>query len=517
MSELTKRRSMTADAGSSTPHENPALNDATALSAEILTPAELAAIGATMRQAPATSLAPAESRPARPASRQAPRSSSHACRVLFAPETINIAEVTRGIEVAKRMPEGVDCVFTGFSPRNRDLIEEAGFEFILQEPLLTDEQARQALDFDQGRGHRHPFTRAMLSQRVTSERELIRRLCASAVVVGVTPSQFISARAESVPLVFVRPFAYSLPHVSIARSYGTTAFLPRTTRRQRVIDRAAAGVFHTVASRVPLPRPFYQVAADHGVDLARNVAGALTADLNLIASAPHLLPQHVEMPAGHRVVGPIYAHLPGPVPPLVARLAEGDQPVVYFAIGSSGNRDLALSVLRGLGHAPCQVVAPVRSYLHEEDLAGLPANVHVTDWLPADRLGEAIDLAITHGGEGTVQTSCTQGWPFIGIPLQFEQRFNVQRCVAFGSARLLPQKQVASTDWAALVRQALADEEMRAKAAQMADLMSGLDGPGQAAQAIMELLEGPGVPTSLTKAIPAGAPSPGPERALAPA
>ncbi len=251
------------------------------------------------------------------------------------------------------------------------------------------------------------------------------------------------------------------------------------------------------------------------MDLARNVAGALTADLNLIASAPHLLPQHVEMPAGHRVVGPIYAHLPGPVPPLVARLAEGDQPVVYFAIGSSGNRDLALSVLRGLGHAPCQVVAPVRNYLHEEDLAGLPANVHVTDWLPADRLGGAIDLAITHGGEGTVH--CTQGWPFIGIPLQFEQRFNVQRCVAFGSARLLPQKQVASTDWAALVRQALADEEMRAKAAQMADLMSGLDGPGQAAQAIMELLEGPGVPTSLAKAIPAGAPSPGPERALAPA
>ncbi|WP_243896145.1 glycosyltransferase [Actinomyces bowdenii] len=509
---------MTASTGVGTPHERPALNDPAVLSAEILTPAELAAIGAAPRRTPTAAPSPAGPWPLRPASHEAPRPSGHACRVLFAPETINIAEVTRGIEVAKRMPEGVDCVFTGFSPRNRELIEEAGFEFILQEPLLTDEQARQALDFDQGRGHRHPFTRTMLSQRVASERALIRRLCASAVVVGVTPSQFISARAESVPLVFVRPFAYSLPHVSIARSYGTTGFLPRTTRRQRVIDRAAAGLFRTVASRVPLPRSFYQVAADHGVDLARNVAAALTADLNLIASAPHLLPQHLEMPAGHRVVGPIFARLPGPVPPLVARLADGDQPVVYFAIGSSGNRDLALSVLRGLGQAPCQVVAPVRNYLHEEDLTGLPANVHVTDWLPADRLGGAIDLAITHGGEGTVQTSCTQGWPFIGIPLQFEQRFNVQRCVAFGSARLLPQKQVASTDWAALVRQALADEEMRARAAQMAGLMSGLDGPGQAARAIMELLEGPGAPTGLPGAAPAGACAalgPTQERALA--
>ena len=239
---------------------------------------------------------------------------------------------------------------------------------------------------------------------------------------------------------------------------------------------------------MPLSRSFHQVAKANGVSLPQGVFAGLTADLNLIASAPHLLPRWLEMPEGHRVVGPVYAHLPGEVPEFVSDLAAGPKPLVYFAVGSSGNRDLVLDVLRGLGRADCQVLAPVRSHLHPEDLETLPLNVHVTDWIPAHQLGDAVDLAITHGGEGTVQTSCAQGWPFIGIPLQFEQRFNVQRCAAFGSARLVSQKEARATDWTALVREALADEVMRSRARRMAELMEGLDGPGRAAEAICELL-----------------------------
>ena len=417
-------------------------------------------------------------------------SQDHACRILFAPETINVAEVTRSIEVAKRMPAGVECLFTGFSPRNRELIEGAGFELILGHPRLSDAQARQALDFDQGRSLRQPFTRAMLSERVAFERDLIRRTCAGAVVIGVTPSQFISARAESVPLVFVRPFAYSLPHLAAARRMRSTGFLPRRTATERAVDALSARAMHAVGTHVPLPSAFYAVARDNGVTLPRGFAAGLTADLNLIATAPHLLPSSLQMPSDHRVVGPVFAHMPGQVPSIVAELARGQDPVVYFAVGSSGNRELVLTVLRGLAGAPVQVLAPVRSYLSADDEAALAPNVHVTDWLPADRLGDAIDLAITHGGEGTVQTSCAQGWPFIGIPLQFEQRFNVQRCVAYGSALLVPQRQASSTHWPTLVGQVLADRGMRSRARHMAARMAGLDGPGQAARAIMDLLEG---------------------------
>ena len=409
-------------------------------------------------------------------------------RVLFAPETFNFAEVTRAIEVARRMPSHVECVFAGFSRCNSEYIRAAGFEFRLLTPYLSEEEGRLALDFDQGRSLHHPFTAQMLAQRVTSERVLLRCLRPDAVVIGVTPSQFISARAECVPLVFVRPFAYSLAHLEAACTVGATGFLPRTTPEECLLDGAAARLLHTVGTWAPLPRAFHQVAKANGVALPRGLFAGLTADLNLIASAPHLLPHWLEMPEGHRMVGPVYAQLTGEVPDIVSDLASGPKPLVYFAVGSSGNRDLVLDVLKGLGQADCQVLAPVRSHLHQEDLEVLPLNVHVTDWIPAHQLGDVVDLAITHGGEGTVQTSCVQGWPFIGIPLQLEQRFNVQRCAAFGSARLMSRKEARRADWAALVRQTLADDRMRSRARHMAELMEGLDGPGRAAEAICELL-----------------------------
>ena len=386
------------------------------------------------------------------------------------------------------MPSDVECVFAGFSRRNSEYIKAAGFEFRLLTPYLSEEEGRLALNFDQGRSLHHPFTAKMLAQRVTSERVLLRSLRPDAVVIGVTPSQFISARAECVPLVFVRPFAYSLAHLEAARTTGATGFLPRTCLEECLADNMAAHALHALGTRVPLPRSFHSVARANGVSLPQGMLAGLTADLNLITTAPHLLPGWLRMPQGHRVVGPVYARLPGELPEFLTDLAAGPQPLVYFTMGSSGNRDLVLAVLAGLGRADCQVLAPVRTHLREEDLETLPRNVHVTDWLPAHELGGAVDLAITHGGEGTVQTSCVQGWPFIGIPLQLEQRFNVQRCVAFGSARLVSRREARRTDWAELVRQALADDGMRSRARRMATLMEGLNGPDRAAEAICELL-----------------------------
>jgi len=408
--------------------------------------------------------------------------------VLFAPESFNLAEVTRAVEVAGRMPDDVECVFAGYVRRFAHVVEDAGFTFRELAPELTDQQIDQLLALDQGRGLRHPFTEAMLRERVANERALIREIQPAAVVIGTTMSQFISARAEGIPLVYVKPFAYSLPHVRHLRA---TGLLPRDTRLQRIIDSAAATAVRQIVPRIPLvPRSFPRVARAHGVTLPRTALRALDADLNLLATAPHLVPEGVELPANYRVVGPIFASLPGEAPSLVSQLAAHPQPLVYFAVGSSGNRDLVRTVLAGLGRAPCHVLAPVGSYLTEDDVAELPGNVHVTDWLPADRLGEAVDLAITHGGEGTVQTSSVQGWPFVGIPLQMEQRFNVQTCVGFGSARLVSARQARRTNWSALVEDALADHDLRYRAARMAELLKGIDGPGTAAASIAALIDG---------------------------
>lgn len=50
--------------------------------------------------------------------------------------------------------------------------------------------------------------------------------------------------------------------------------------------------------------------------------------------------------------------------------------------------------------------------------------------------------SVFHGGEGTVQTACVTGKPFIGIGLQKEQEYNIKCCVDYGNAIQLKRRQV---------------------------------------------------------------------------
>ena len=319
--------------------------------------------------------------------------------LLFAPETLNFAEVTRCVEVARRLPE-FRCVFAGYSERFVSPIREAGFEYRALVPELTDAEAEMAMAFDQGRGLRHPFTISMVQQRVASERALIRELGAEAVVIGTTLSQLISARAEQVPLFYVKPFAYSVPHMTQMRR---TGFLPTGTPGQRFVDRSVAWLFRNFLTRaLPTPKGFRRAAQQAGVAAPRSAIWFIEADVNLVASPPE----------------------------------------------------------------------------------SLPGNVHVTGWIPVHRLGDLVDVAITHGGEGTVQTSCASGWPFAGIPLQVEQRYNVTRCVEFGNARLVGRRKAAKTDWARVVAYLLTNPAMWEAAGRMARLFEGLDGPDRCAGVI---------------------------------
>ena len=111
-----------------------------------------------------------------------------------------------------------------------------------------------AMDLDQGRGLRHPFMVPMVRRRVVSAWALIQKQKADAVVSGTTLNQLISARAEKASLLYVKPFAYSMPHMAQMRR---TGFLPRETTVQRLIDESAARFFRNLVARLlPMPRGF---------------------------------------------------------------------------------------------------------------------------------------------------------------------------------------------------------------------------------------------------------------------
>lgn len=406
--------------------------------------------------------------------------------ILFCPVTFNLAEVTRMIEVARALDPRHRLVFQGYESDFAHLIEDAGFDYRPAEPALTAEGRRQALRFDQGRTLRSPFTDELVAARVDAERRLIREVGADAVVIGTNATSMISARAEGVPLFYPVPFALTRPHVEQARRIG---LVRGTSAPARAADAVATRVLRGAYTRAPLaPRAFARVAVANGVPPLRTIASLLEADHNLLTVMPREL-EGFTLPAGYTRVGPIFARLDGELPPVVAELAADDRPLVYLGLGSSAQRDLALAIVSVLGGLPVNVIAPIAHYLGTT--GGLPPNVHVTGLLPAHRLGRLVDAAVLHGGQGTVQTACAAGIPFVGVGLQPEQVWNVDQCVARGHAIAVSPRRAGTRDLADAVHRLLAEEDMRTTAARVAEEFHQEDGAAATARHIERELTPP--------------------------
>lgn len=405
--------------------------------------------------------------------------------LVFAPMTFNLAETTRMIVVARAMGPGWRCVFQSYEEDYTHLIAEAGFEVRPLGPVLSSQERAQALAFDQGRSLRHPFTTELVRRRVSAERDLVREFGAEAVVMGTNVTSLISARAERVPLFYAVPLALTRPHMAQTGRLGLVA---GDSLLARAGDRTASALLRLLYTRLPLaPRAFRVVAAENGAPAVRTVAQMVEGDVNLLTVMASEL-EGYRLPPGYVRVGPLFAQLPGEVPDEVLELAEGPRPLVYLALGSSGNRRLALGAAKALGDLPVTVLAPIGSFLDPGDRERLPRNVHVVDLLPAHRLGGIVDAAVLHGGQGTVQTSCATGVPFVGMGLQPEQAWNVAVCERAGNAVAVRPRDVGTQRFRTAVHRVLHDPSVRAAAARVRRRYLDEDGPAAAVREITATL-----------------------------
>lgn len=406
-------------------------------------------------------------------------------RVLFAPETFNLGETSRAVEVARELEAlGHEVRFAGYSTRFADHVRDAGFALELLAPELTEKQADQLIAVDQGRSLRHPFTTELVRRRVASEKALMARWKPDGAVIGTTLTLFLSARAAGVPLVYVRPYAMSRSHLARMTTFPATAGTGPWAHR---INRLVGGAVRRIVPRLRWkPGSFRRVAAEEGVTLPPRTVDALDADLNLIAS---LFPAVDGRPLGPRetAVGPIYAQGEGDLPEEIARLADAGRPVVYVGLGSSAGRRLALDILHQLAPLDVEIVSTTGRYLRADDLRDLPGNVHVYGHLPAQKLAGIVHASVIHGGEGTVQTACASGAPFAGIGLQAEQRINLDECVRYGNAVRFSPRDLRRRRLARVVTRLLSDADMAAAARRLRPEAQPV-GAANAAREIVESL-----------------------------
>ncbi len=99
------------------------------------------------------------------------------------------------------------------------------------------------------------------------------------------------------------------------------------------------------------------------------------------------------------------------------------------------------------------------------------------------------DVAVIHGGQGTVQTACWAGTPAVGVAFQFEQQANLDMLARAGMGVRIPLKEFSGELVLAEVERVARDGEYRQNAARIQALMRATDGAANATEAILDLLD----------------------------
>jgi len=154
-------------------------------------------------------------------------------------------------------------------------------------------------------------------------------------------------------------------------------------------------------------------------------------DITLVAEPPGF--SGARLPPDHFYTGPLIPRDEFPLPEEVKNIPR-DKPLIYFAMGSSGTASIVANIVESFRGKPYQVIAPVKFQLSRFSHVDVPANVLVTDWVPALQVNKMADLAVIHGGIGTVMTAALAGKPVVGVGMQMEQVANLAALERLGVA-----------------------------------------------------------------------------------
>ncbi|GIE86410.1 glycosyltransferase [Actinoplanes regularis] len=409
-------------------------------------------------------------------------------RICLLPHCAFLSQTSRMIEIYRALRDrGVTPRVATHGGTYESALRAAGIEYDLTGPRMDEARCARFLREQPSSGPvwQSAYSDDELRTYVLAEAEYFARHRITTAVTGFTLTTTLSTRLAGVRLVsehsasFVPPIferglvpAPSKPFLGL-RSAWLSNRLPSRVRFY-------CGGFNRIAGELGLPR-------------IPSLAALILGDLTLVTEDPSVLGiPRLEIESwrpgrGYRpetrlaVTGPLFAHLPIPIPDEVETFLSGPGPIIYVAITSSPP-SLVRAVVTALRPLAARIL--VAGTVH--DLGDLNDDrVLVGGVLPSHLVMPRVDLAVTAGGQGSVQTAMAAGVPLLGIPLQLEQDLNVTLLERRGAARWLPPRQAGTARLAALARNLLSDSAYRRAAQDIRAAYAASDGPGRAADQIL--------------------------------
>jgi len=393
--------------------------------------------------------------------------------IIFSPTACNLAEVTRALEIAKPCRDSFEIIFVSYGGEFDNLIEKEGFVIRHLEPALTPEKVEHIYRVDQGRKLGYFYSTREVEEQVKNEIALFQKLKPVAVVTGINFSNSISCRVTQTPLIWLTHSTWMMQSMYNAglASYVDMLDLPGI---RLLPERFLTLISKMMLSLVNLyTRPYNKVARRYGLKPFKTMESLWEGDYNLLAEPEEFC--ELELPPTYHYIGPLIGRLDSPIPEDILNLPK-DKPIIYFAMGSSGQPEVIAKIVEGFAGKPYRVITPVKSLLRNLDVK-VPSNVIVTDWLPAHKVNPMADISVIHGGIGTVMTACLAGTPVVGVSMQPEQEFNIDCLVRKGFAIRIRRKRFTPEKLSSAIDQLLADKEAQRKAKEFQKVIQKCDDP----------------------------------------
>lgn len=415
----------------------------------------------------------------------------------FFPLSHNLAETGHAILVAKQYEElGGKAVFFSHGGKYEYLVEDFGYKIVRIKPIYTEKLVKEIVSINRGERKGVPYKESFLREAVGGEIAAYRKTGVKMIVSFVNIPCSISARAAKISLVCISPgggrFSLSIPD-----NYENyfTRLLPQWFKIQFL------NWFSNHSKK--FLKPFNTVAGEYGLKPFKSTIEVVSGDIVLATNFLEFIdvfPNQQQLPTedyiGIILLEELFADIfsiknKQDINNELKNHLETTGRSILFTMGSSGDKTLFLRILHALNKTPYRVVAVYANILKENEVPELNDNILLKKFVPSiAELHKMVDLAIIHGGLGTVYTAAYAGKPIIGFPMQFEQHLHLEKMVGHGAGLMLSKKYYSEKDLLRTIKEIFDNYDTYLKNAHaLAKKLPKPEGDKNAARRIVEILQ----------------------------
>lgn len=359
----------------------------------------------------------------------------------------NLGDFTRALETAKGMKKtGARVKFFNHGGVHNHWIGEAGIEEQDLLPELTWEQHQVIMDINRYKakvGTPLPVSTGEWIAMAEADLEALSAYQPDGVYAGLNLSCMISLPYAKLPMVtqvptvncpaFIHKEMYNMPN-TMEKNFFMRRVLPGSIKR-KIMKR----VLLKDAAKASL-ETFNEARRHFGLRPIYNITDLVRGDITLLPDMPELsgLPEE-DLNPGYYYSGPIFSRMDLPVPEEVKAVFGQPGLNIFCSLGSSGFPETLKMIIEALKQLEnCNIVCATTTIMDPHELGPNTDRFYACRFLPAHLVNEMADIAVLHGGQGTIQTAAWAGTPVVGIGFQAEQQANIDGLVSAGAGIRIP-------------------------------------------------------------------------------